>query len=207
MRRLSLAELEQLSNEWCKVLTCPMGEQQAFYDRMDAIACTIAFPLGELMNPNLEGYFWALSLKGLPKPRPITDKHAFGTQSLEGCMEVEERLPLALLLWREATSPYRLNIFVKGKLTMSDFLADVISVTKVRTVLEELLTTYTLEKAESRQLQDKHSLEYWDSACLTLKEVAIELDIPLEVEYDEKADDVTKRRQQARVVSNSSGIQ
>ena len=203
MRRLSTAELEQLSNEWCKVLACPIDEQQAFYDRLDAIACTIAFPLGELLNPKLAGYFWALSIKGLPKPRPITNKYTFGTQGLEGCMEVDEPLPLALLLWREATTPYRLNIFVKGKLTMSDLVANVISVIKVRTVLEELLATYTFEKAESRELQDQYSIDYWDSACLTLKEVAIELDIPLEVEYDEEADGVTKRRQQAREVSNS----
>ena len=199
MRRLSIAEIEHLSNERIKMLNCPLDEQYAFYDRLNAIACTIAFPLGELMNPNLEGYFWALKLKGMPKPRPITNKYAFGTQGLEWCMEVDESLPLALVLWREATSPDRLNIFVKGRFTMSDFIANVISVTKVRTVLEELLATYTFEKAEGQKLQDQYSIDYWDSACLTLKEVAIDLGIPLAVQYDKE--DV----EQAAGASSGSG--
>ena len=194
MRRLSVEEIEKISNEWLKSQNCPVDERDAFHDRLGGISCTIAFPLGEIMNPKLEGYMWVLALKGMPKPRPITDIHNFGTQGLEGCIEVEHQdLTLALLLWQEATNPHRINIFVKGKLKMSDFIANVISVTKVRAELQQLLATYTAEKAENQELQDEHGIEYWDSACQTIHEVAAALRISLEVGQDEQADDVDYR--------------
>jgi len=182
MRRLTREEIEHLCREWSKTRDCPVAERDAFHDRLADIACTIAFPVGELMNPELEGYVWVLkNFKGIPKPGPITDKYNFDTHGLECCIEIEhEDLAHALLLWRDATTPYRINIFVKGTIRMSDFVANVISVTKVRHALKQLLATYLSEKEENRRDDDAHGTEYWDSACQTIKDVAAVLNIPLE---------------------------
>jgi hypothetical protein len=51
MRRLTREEIEHLSREWSKTRDCPVAERDAFHDRLADIACTIAFPVGELMNP------------------------------------------------------------------------------------------------------------------------------------------------------------
>ena len=69
---------------------------------------------------------------------------------------------------------------------MSDLTANVISVAKVRAELQRLLATYTAEKAENQELQNEHGTEYWDSACLTIDDVAAALGISLEVQPDKE---------------------
>ena len=63
---------------------------------------------------------------------------------------------------------------------MSDCIADVISITTVHLALEQLLATYQSEKEESRRDNDTHFMEYWESACQTIYDVAAALNIPLE---------------------------
>jgi hypothetical protein len=70
----------------------------------------------------------------------------------------------------------------KGRLKMSDFTANGISVTKVHTALNQLLNSYLSEKEESRRDEDAYFMEYWESACQTIYDVAATLNIPLEVE-------------------------
>jgi hypothetical protein len=65
---------------------------------------------------------------------------------------------------------------------MSDCTANVISITKVRHALKLLLATYQAEKEENWRDDDEPDTEYWDSACLTIEEVAEALNIPLKGE-------------------------
>jgi hypothetical protein len=77
------------------------------------------------------------------------------------------------------------------KLEMSDVSAEVISATKVHRALQQLLDTYLLEKEESRREDDEQHVEYWDSACQTIYDVAAALDIPLEEEQEEELTSVS----------------
>jgi hypothetical protein len=63
---------------------------------------------------------------------------------------------------------------------MRDAIADAISITTIHRVLEQLLDGYLSEKEESQRDEDKHFIDYWDSACQTIYEVAADLNIPLE---------------------------
>ena len=63
---------------------------------------------------------------------------------------------------------------------MSDVIANGIGVTKVHCVLQQLLDTYLSEKEESRRDDDQHGIEYWESACQTIYDVAAALNILLE---------------------------
>jgi hypothetical protein len=54
-----------------------------------------------------------------------------------------------------------------------------ISVTTVSLTLKHLLESYLLEKEEGNRDKDTPYMEYWDSACQTIYEVAEELSIPL----------------------------
>jgi hypothetical protein len=75
---------------------------------------------------------------------------------------------------------------LKGRREMSDVMADPISITTIHRVLKQLLDSYLLEKEESQRDNDKYFIDYWDSACQTIEEVAAELNIPLEVKPDKQ---------------------
>jgi hypothetical protein len=68
---------------------------------------------------------------------------------------------------------------------VSDFIEDVIPVTKVRLVLKKRLDTYLAEKEESQGDNDEQDVKYWDSACRTIEDVAADLNISLEVQPGE----------------------
>ena len=69
---------------------------------------------------------------------------------------------------------------------MSDVMANGISVTKIHRALEQLLDGYLSEKEESRRDDDKHDIDYWDSACQTIYDVAAALNIPFEEKQDKR---------------------
>lgn len=111
MRLLTTKEAQQISDDWLAVCELPISEQKKFHKRLIWIDCQVVFPLGELLNPNLAGYAWVWALKQSVHPEPITDKHRFNAQGLEGCFTINEPLSTAILMYREV-SPDRINIFV-----------------------------------------------------------------------------------------------
>lgn len=205
MKRLTIQELECLSNEWLHMLECSEDEQDAFRSRLEAIPCTIAMPLGELTNPKLVGSMWILrnfNISRIPRPRPITDKYSFGTQGIEDCIEFEhEDLAYALTLWRAGTNPHRINIFLEGMLIMTDFAADVISVTKTRLALTKLSKTY--RSNQKHQADNEQSTEYWDGACQAIADIAAALSMSLEGQ-DEQVDEVDQEEHSLDVLPGRS---
>ncbi len=111
MRLLTMGEMAQIDNRWLAVTAQPIPEQDAFYQRHLQVACKVTMPLGELLNPNLAGYVWAWRLKGCVHPEPITERHRFNANGLEGCFTLDQMLSTAILIYRE-TTPDRINIFV-----------------------------------------------------------------------------------------------
>jgi hypothetical protein len=65
-------------------------------------------------------------------------------------------------------------------------ISDSISITKIHRTLEELLATYLSEKEESERDNDTFFIEYWDSACQTIYDVAAALKIPFEEPSEEQ---------------------
>lgn len=63
---------------------------------------------------------------------------------------------------------------------MSDVRTNAISVTTIHLALQQLLASYQRELAESRRDGDTWFMEYWESACQTIYDVAAALTIPLE---------------------------
>ena len=114
MRRLSRSEIEKISQAWDQTHEWPIAERDAFFDRLD-IDCQIALPLFEILNPKIRTNVWVWWKRDMIKPEPITEKHSFGTQGLEGCFTIEDALPFALLLWEWMQPSYRINIFVEGR--------------------------------------------------------------------------------------------
>jgi len=55
-----------------------------------------------------------------------------------------------------------------------------ISITNAHLTLEQLLANYLSEKAESQRDDDTLFIQYWDSACQTIYDVAAALNIPLQ---------------------------
>jgi hypothetical protein len=110
MRLLTMGEVEHISNDWLAVACLPIPVQDAFWYRLQ-VPCKVVMPLGELMNPNLAGYAWVWKLKECIHPEPITDKHRFNANGLEGCFSLGEMLSTAILIYREVP-PDRINIFV-----------------------------------------------------------------------------------------------
>src|SRR5947209_1892318 len=108
---LTMSQMAQISNDWLAVAKLPIYPyQDQFYHRLQ-VNCRIVLPLGELFNPRLSGYVWVWKLKHCVKPEPITEKHRFNAQGLEGCFSIDDTLSRAMLLYREV-SPDRMNIFV-----------------------------------------------------------------------------------------------
>ena len=69
---------------------------------------------------------------------------------------------------------------------MSGFTENAISAKKVQFELKQLLDTYLSEKEENRRDKDEQGMEYWESACQTIQDVAAALHIPLEVKPNEQ---------------------
>lgn len=65
-----------------------------------------------------------------------------------------------------------------------DTVGKSISVKNVHRALEQLLARYLLEKEESQGDNDTRFIEYWDSACQTIYDLAAALHIPLEEQPD-----------------------
>jgi len=63
---------------------------------------------------------------------------------------------------------------------MSDLRTNAISVTTIHLALQQLLESYQRELAESLRDEDTWFMEYWESACQTIYDVAAALTIPLE---------------------------
>jgi hypothetical protein len=63
---------------------------------------------------------------------------------------------------------------------MSTVIETVFSTTTVHRALTHLLDSYLVEKEAGNRDNDTPYMQYWESACQTIYEVAEELSIPLE---------------------------
>jgi hypothetical protein len=159
MKLLRAKELELMSNSWLEVSRFSIALQEAFYKKYLQAPCTVTFPLGELMNPNLAGHVWVWNLKNCIKPEPITEKHRFNANGLEGCFSIEEQLSTALLMYREV-SPERINVFVKNAFNWN--LPDNKCINLVERVIQTL-TTFQKERNGVRwySLQDRNNVGHF----------------------------------------------
>jgi len=69
---------------------------------------------------------------------------------------------------------------------MSDGILDGITVVNIQLSLYKLLAGYQRELAESQQHEDTWFIEYWECACQTIYDVAVELGIPFEGKQDKR---------------------
>ena len=109
--RLSIPEMRALSDRWEK-LNKPNPEGEAFYNQLQ-VSVRMEMPLGELANPKLAGFVWALGAKGItPETGEITNKNSFNAQGLEGKVIFRERTRSGARLLSYDTGFDRINIFV-----------------------------------------------------------------------------------------------
>ena len=91
--KLLIVEMETL----CNPITWDIWFNEKDGDRL----ATVEFPLGEIMNPRIEGFIWAWKMKGLLAPRDIESKDRFNAQGLEGKIVINTTLTTALLVYRD----------------------------------------------------------------------------------------------------------
>jgi hypothetical protein len=63
---------------------------------------------------------------------------------------------------------------------MSDVTPKAISTATIYRALRQLFDDYLVEKADSQRDDDQHDIDYWDSACQTIYDIAAALNIPFE---------------------------
>lgn len=94
---------------------------QALYAKLSAVSVTIRLPLGEMLNPNLRGWWWAQELLGrISKPLPWPDgkqEFPYGVvhQPVEGVIEVSDNSLMDALLVAQQTGVQRIGILTKTK--------------------------------------------------------------------------------------------
>jgi hypothetical protein len=112
VRKLTKAELEALVRRFKAV-----GRQgientpPAFLELLDQ-EVRLDLPLGELVNPAIEGLVRAWKFQALPTIfGEITDQHQLNAQGMEGLVSIPMRLAMALLT-ATMVNQYRMDVFV-----------------------------------------------------------------------------------------------
>jgi hypothetical protein len=99
-------------------LTQAAGLDGARYEQMgdvlDVPAC-IEFPLGELLNPAMEGYLWVWELtRRFSRPYAMEQsKSSFSAQGIEGLIRAEEVSLTVALRAAEEMDPYRVALSIR----------------------------------------------------------------------------------------------
>jgi hypothetical protein len=113
LRKLKKTEVAQLRKRFAE--SAPHGETpeyRAVYQALQ-VRTRIDLPLGELLNPALEGWLLGWKMAGLPfRTGPITRRHRFSAQGIEGLLTIEGVSLAHALLASDETGLYRIEIFV-----------------------------------------------------------------------------------------------
>ena len=113
LRKLQKTEIAQLRKRFEE--SAAHGDTPGYREVYQALQVwtRIDLPLGELLNPKLEGWLLGWAMAGHPfTTGPITKRHRFSAQGIEGLMMIEGVSLAHALLASDETSLDRIEIFV-----------------------------------------------------------------------------------------------
>lgn len=113
LRKLSRMEVEALGQRFTEsALHGDTPAFQVFYHTL-LINARIELPLGELLNPDLEGFFWGWRMSGGSiTTHALPEHHQYAAQGIEGMIRIEWVTLSQALLVADITGPFRIEIFV-----------------------------------------------------------------------------------------------
>ena len=113
LRKLSRMEVAVLGQRFTEsALHGDTPSFQAFYNTLQ-INAQIELPLGELLNPDLEGFFWGWRMsRGSITTHALPEHHQYAAQGIEGMIRIEWVTLSQALLVADITGPFRIEIFV-----------------------------------------------------------------------------------------------
>jgi hypothetical protein len=98
MKKLTKGELQALVQRFKAIGKQGVEQTDPVFTALLEEQVQVDMPLGELLNPKIEGLVMVWQMAGIPfVTGEITDKHQFNAQGLEGLVSITVRLAMALL--------------------------------------------------------------------------------------------------------------